>query len=75
MKILKKERYSSMVTYIYDVIFGYITFLFFEEHSAIVVYKEKAENFRRFQIGVVGLFKRFSHPKFRHPVHIKPMIT
>lgn len=32
-----------MITYIYDVLFGYITFLFFEEHSAIIVHKEVAE--------------------------------
>lgn len=64
-----------MVTYIYDVLFGYITFLFFEEHSAIVVHKEVAEKIRRLDCVVVRLFKRFSHLKFRHPAPIKPMMT
>ena len=63
-----------MIAYIYDVIFGYITFLFFKEHFAIIVYKEVAEKIRRLDC-VVGLFKRFSHSKFRHPVCIKPMMT
>lgn len=62
-----------MVTYIYDVLFGYITFLFFEEHSAIVVHKEVAEKNRRSDC-VAGLL-RFRHPRFRHPVCIKPMMT
>ena len=58
-----------MITYIYDVLFGYITFLFFEEHSAIVVYKEVAEKIRRRSDCVTGLL-RFRHPRFRHPVPI-----
>ena len=62
-----------MVTYIYDVLFGYITFLFFEEHSAIVVHKEVAEKIRRLDC-VTGLL-RFRHPHFRHAVCSKPMMT
>ena len=63
-----------MITYIYDVLFGYITFLFFEEHSAIIVHhKEVAEKIRRSDC-VAGLL-RFRHPRFRHPVRIKPMNT
>ena len=63
-----------MITYIYDVLFGYITFLFFfEEHSAIIVHKEVAEKIRRSDC-VAGLL-RFRHPRFRHPVCIKPMMT
>ena len=62
-----------MITYIYNVIFGYIMFLFFEEHFAIIVYKEVAEKIRRLDC-VVGLL-RFRHPRFRHPVCIKPMMT
>ena len=65
-----------MITYIYNVIFVYIAFLFFKEHSAIVVYHKGGPNkkvLRRY--GDIRLFKRFSHLKFRHPVPIKPMMT
>lgn len=62
-----------MITYIYDVLFGYITSLFFEEHSAITVHKEVAEKIKRSDC-VAGLL-RFRHLRFRHPVCINPMIT
>ena len=64
-----------MVTYIYDVLFGYITFLFFEEHSAIEI-KELADNETesRNRYGIIRLL-RFSHLLSRHPVCIKPMMT
>ena len=62
-----------MITYIYDVLFGYITFLFFYFLSAIIVHKEVAEKIRRLAC-VAGLL-RFRHPLFRHPVCIKPMMT
>ena len=58
-----------MITYIYDVLFGYITFLFFEEHSAnFCIIKEVAEHIRRLDC-VVSLL-RFRHLQFRHPVPI-----
>lgn len=58
-----------MVTYIYDVIFGYIMFFFFDEHDAVFyAIKEVAEHIRRSDC-VVGLL-RFRHLKFRHPVPI-----
>ena len=62
-----------MITYIYDVIFGYIAFLFFFLFFSIIVYKEVAEKIRRSDC-VAGLL-RFRHPRFRHPVCIKPMMT
>ena len=58
-----------MFIYIYDVIFGYIMFLFFDEHDAnFYIIKEVAEYIRRLDC-VVGLL-RFRHLQFRHPVSI-----
>ena len=58
-----------MFIYIYDVIFGYIMFLFFDEHDAnFCIIKEVAEHIRRLDC-VVGLL-RFRHLQFRHPVTI-----
>ena len=60
-----------MIIYIYDVLFGYITFLFFEEHLA-VKFKEIADKIlkSRNRCGISRLFKRFSHLLSRHPVSI-----
>ena len=63
-----------MLIHIYDVIFGYIMFFFFDEHDAIFcTIKEVVEYIRRSDC-VVGLL-RFRHLQFRHPVPIKPMNT
>ena len=61
-----------MFIYIYDVIFGYIMFFFFDEHDAnFCIIKEVAEHIRRLDcvIGLIGLL-RFRHLQFRHPVPI-----
>ena len=62
-----------MVTYIYDVVFGYITFLFFEEHLA-AKFKEIADKTleSRNRCGTIRLFERFSHLPSRHPVCMQP---
>ena len=70
--ISKKGGTNSMFTYIYDALFGYITFLFFEECYAIEN-KELADNRagNRNRCDITRLFKRFSHILSRHPVSIK----
>ena len=71
--ISKKGGTNSMFTYVYDALFGYITFFFFEECYAIEnneLADNRARNCNRCDI--TRLFKRFSRILSRHPVSIKP---
>lgn len=68
-----------MIIFVYDALFGYITFLHLEEHFVIKKENKKGadnhgEDYRK-RCGVTKLFKRFSHLLSRHTVSIKSMST
>ena len=61
-----------VITYVYDVIFGYIMFFYSEGQGTKI--KEVAEKSRC--LDCTGrLLKRFSHLWYRHSVSIKPNET